>query len=198
MAAPAPDTKPTPLAVERCQGPSLTMAAACPKCAERSKLAEPASPWLDVRLLVAGDVKRPPSRANVLHHFVAARLPAGWWACAIGREGAAADGPATSLAAAAPATADRLPGGGAELTVEVAATTVGEPPRPQLDVRRLYVCGVGPSRAPACASLETYRFAGEITGSRDTSATFKDGMIVLEGTIDDRTGVAERYRVVFP
>jgi hypothetical protein len=195
-AQPAPG--PTALAADRCQGPSPTLAAACPKCVDRAAIASPAAPWLEVRVLAAGDLSRPLSRANVVHHFLAARLPSGWWTCGLGQSGAVADTPVTSRSVGAPSVEDLLPGGGAELKVEVTSTTVSVE-RPQVEVRRLHLCGVGHSRAPSCTSLETYRFAGELAGSRDTPATFlKDGTIVLGGSADGNPGVEQRYRVVFP
>jgi hypothetical protein len=153
-------------------------------------------------VLVAGDLSRLPARHNPIRHLLGVRLPSGWWTCSLGTE--APVGEAVTSRLVKPASVeDRLPGGGAEIAVEVESTTAEDyrqgGDRRQVDTRKLYLCGVGRSRAPSCTSLEVYRFAGELAGSRDTPATFlEDGTILLSGSTDGNSGVEQRYRVVFP
>jgi hypothetical protein len=198
-AAPA---SPASLATTRCAGPFATLAAACPGCGARDAIRKPPAPWLEVRVLTQGDLSRPPSRENVTHHYLAARLPSGWWTQEIGRD-VDFEGAITTSFPRSPAARDVLPGAGAELTIEVGQTTLvpsedGTPPS-QTDRRTMHICGVGPSGAPSCTEVETYWFAGQASGVRDTPVSFsKAGEVVVGGQVAGRPSKPRRYRVDFP
>jgi hypothetical protein len=190
------------LATTRCAGPFSTPEAACPRCAARAVLRAPPVPWLEVRVLTKGNLEQPPSRENVVHHVLALRLPSGWWTQEIGRDFGFEEATSTSFPQS-PEVRDLLPGGGAELTIEVDGTTLapssdGEA-RHQVDTRTLHICGLGRSGAPSCTEVETYRFAGSARGSRDTPVSFsKRGEVVVSGQADGDPIKPRRYRVVFP
>ncbi|HEY2594481.1 MAG TPA: hypothetical protein VGK33_11320 [Chloroflexota bacterium] len=193
---------PAPLATTRCAGPFATLAAACPGCGARDAIRKPLAPWLEVRVLTQGDLSRPPSRENVMHHYLAVRLPSGWWTQEIGRD-VDFEGAITTSFPRSPEARDVLPGPGAELTIEVGQTTLvpsedGTHPS-QTDRRTMHICGVGPSGAPSCTAVETYWFAGRASGSLDTPVSFsKAGEIVVAGQFDGRPTKPRRYRVDFP
>jgi hypothetical protein len=190
------------LATTRCSGPFPTPEAACPRCATRTILHMPPAPWLEVRVLIEGNFKELPSRENVVHHVLALRLRSGWWTREIGRDFGYEESTTTSLPRS-PEVRDVLPGRGAELTIEVDQRTLapgsdGEA-RHQIDTRTLHICGLGPSGAPSCTEVETYRFAGSAQGSRDTPVTFsKHGEVVVSGEAGGLPIKPRRYRVTFP
>ena len=193
---------PASLATTRFVGPFATMEAACPGCGARDAIRKPPAPWLEVRVLMEGDLSRPPSRDNVMHHYLAVRLPSGWWRQEIGRD-IDFEGAITTSFPRSPQARDVLPGTGAELTIEVGQTTLvpseDGTQASQTDRRTLHICGVGPSGAPSCTAVETYLFAGGASGSRDTPASFsKAGEVVVAGKIDGLPANPRRYRVDFP
>jgi len=137
-----------------------------------------------------------------MHHYLAVRLASGWWTQEIGRD-VDFEGAITTSFPRSPEARDVLPGAGAELTIEVGQTTLvpsedGTHPS-QTDRRTMHICGVGPSGAPSCTSVETYWFAGRASGSRDTPVSFnKAGEIVVAGQIEGLPAKPRRYRVDFP
>ena len=198
----AANAAPPSLATTRCAGPFSTLEAACPRCGARDAIRKPLAPWLEVRVLTQGDLSRPPSRENVMHHYLAVRLPSGWWTQEIGRD-VDFEGAITTSFPRSPEARDVLSGAGAELTIEVGQTTLvptedGTHPS-QTDRRTMHICGVGPSGAPSCTAVETYRFTGRARGSRDTPVSFsKAGEVVVSGQIDGQANKPRRYRVDFP
>jgi hypothetical protein len=198
----AANAAPPSLATTRCAGPFATLEAACSRCVARDAIRQPPAPWLEVRVLAQGNLARPPSRENVVHHYLAARLPSGWWTQEIGRD-FDFEGAITTSSPRPPEARDVLPGLGAELTIEVGQTTLvpgegGEVPS-RTERRTLHLCGVGPNGAPSCTAVETYRFTGRARGSCDTPVSFsKAGEVVVSGQIDGRINKPRRYRVDFP
>ncbi|HLK88710.1 MAG TPA: hypothetical protein VKZ18_02385 [Polyangia bacterium] len=194
---------PLSLGTTRCAGPFPTLEAACPGCVERASLRAPPAPWLEVRVSAQGDFKRPPSRENAVHHYLVVRLPSGWWRQEVGRD-VDFEGALTTSWPRPPEARDVLPGTGAELLIEVeqqtrVPTADGEG-WSQTDRRTLHLCGVGPSGAPSCTEVETYRFAGGLRAeARDTPVTFnKQSEIVVSGQDGGRPIKPRHYRVDFP
>ncbi|HEX3906248.1 MAG TPA: hypothetical protein VH853_25730 [Polyangia bacterium] len=193
---------PSSLATTRFAGPFASMEAACPGCGARDAIRKPPAPWLEVRVLMAGNLARPLSPGNSVHHYLAVHLRSGWWTQEIGRN-VDFEGAITTSSPRSPEARDVLPSVGAELTIEVRQTTQvpgedGEAPS-QTERRTLHICGVGPSGAPSCTAVETYRFAGQASGSLDTPVSFnKAGEIVVAGKIEGLPAVPRRYRVDFP
>jgi len=187
----APSQDLVPLTGEAMRGPFAKLSAACADCSasmtapERRVVPKPAAPFLEVRVIVSGDLKEKPSYSTPRRHYLAARLASGWWLHEIGYA-AAATGRNESTRMVSEQrleTADVLPGGGAEILVETKETThSGGRVRSQIDDRHLHICGVGTSGRPSCTEVHTYRFVGHMADSWDTTVSFlKDGTVVQAG-----------------
>jgi len=191
-----------PLPFDKMEGPFASLDAACAGCREMKAVDKPAAPFLDVRVVVSGRPDRPGTRDEPHVHFLAVRLPSGWWRREVGTE-TAHDGSYVSVYENRVETADVLPGGGAEVLVETRNETRGNLP-PEMDGRpvhfdrgTLHLCGVGRSGQPSCTWVETYRFAGSASGMWDGRVTFRrDGTIVSANKA--RSEPERRYVVRFP
>lgn len=199
-AAAEPVNGPAPLLGEPMQGPFATPDAVCKRCRDALTVARPAAPFLEARILVSGDPKRRPSRSNPNRHYIAARLPSGWWLREIGSDTTMCGVGEISVMVFEHRleTADLLPGGGAEILVETDQTTLDGERNAQVDDRRLHVCGVGTSGGPSCTLLHTYHFTGGAAESWDTPVTFrKDGVVVQRGQAG-ATDFERKHVVRFP
>lgn len=117
-------------------------------CTDRSIPAAP--PFTEVVHCITGDMQRPPGPDNEAEHLLLVRTAGGWWSQSLARTRWPHD---RDQDPQIPHTrdvtvADRLGDGNAEVT---AIAELGPPGGSKL--RTVFLCGVGPSGAPACHDI---------------------------------------------
>ena len=132
-------------------GPFTTRDLAEHACTDRATIA-PAAPFHEIIHCTTGDVKRPLGPENIARHVLLVRTARGWWAYELVREywphGGGPGDEARVASVTQLAAADLLGDSGAEIT---AIAEAGPPGGAKM--RRVLVCGVGPSGVPACADI---------------------------------------------
>ena len=129
------------------QGPSPDRETLVNGCTELLRTSAP--PFAEVLHCATGDNQRPPGPGNMPNHHLLVRTDRGWWAYTLThtywphrREDEVQLARVTDVV-----VADRLGDGGVEIS---ALTEVGPPGG--FKNRDVFICGVGPSGVPACAT----------------------------------------------
>ena len=140
--------------VERMAGPFATREEAAPGCVEIERLAA-RPPFSAISRCVTGDRRRAVGPDNIGRHMLVVATAGAFWSTELARDawphGDAPDELPYVASVEALTAVYRLGDSGGEIT---AIAEVGPPGGGK--TRRLFVCGVGASRAPSCADI---RFA---------------------------------------
>ena len=169
---------------EAMKGPFATLSEACARCHVQQTVEKPAPPFLEVKIVVSDEILERPWHPNL--HYLAARLPSGWWMHEIGGSTAptANSELTTWMTEQRVETTDVLRARGAEILVETHETHDTWEHKGATYDQRLHICGVGRSGRPSCFDVHTDHSDRSAPWHRP--ATFrKDRTLVLGSEPDE-------------